>query len=197
MLALSIAMFLTSMTVSVHAAFYPLDLTERVGVREQWLGPISNVAVFFEALLILCCGRLARALGARRLIIGAMAITAARFAIIAFSTRPALVISTQITHGLLIIAVGVLPQTLFDERAGDAFRHSMQGVLVMFMAAGRASANLLAGPIAARSLTAVFLGCACLCAVAAALVIVGFHERPHVNTAADLRAAGRLAEASQ
>jgi hypothetical protein len=97
----------------------------------------------------------------------------------------------------LILAVGVLPQTIFDNRAGDTFRHSMQGVLVMFMAAGRASANLLAGPVASRSLTVVFVGCACLCAVAAGLVILGFHERPRVEPVAHLPSGGHLADASR
>src|SRR5205807_2645867 len=50
MLVFSAAILLMSMSVAVHSAFYPVYLTERVGLSDQWLGPMSNIAVICEAL---------------------------------------------------------------------------------------------------------------------------------------------------
>jgi PPP family 3-phenylpropionic acid transporter len=177
MLAFSAAIMLMSMTTTIHSAFYPIHLTERVGLSDKWLGWASNVAVSLEIGFIFACGWLLRVLGLRRLLVLAISVTAVRFAILAGSSNAVLAIGTQVVHGLLILTTGVLPQGLFDERADDHFRHSMQGVLVMFVSAGRAAASFGAGILESYGHGRAFAAAACMCAGAGALVILGFHER--------------------
>jgi PPP family 3-phenylpropionic acid transporter len=176
MLALSLAVLLVGMTATMHGAFFPVYLTERLGVPEAWLGQVSNLAVIVEALFIFACGRLVARLGARRVLVVATAATAARFAIVAVSHNAWIVVGTQVLHGLLILTTAVLPQVIFDERASDAFRHSMQGVLVMFTSAGKSLASLGAGVLATRTVPGVFVAEAVMCAVASGLVVWGFRE---------------------
>src|SRR5207302_10469892 len=137
MLALSLAVLLVGMTATMHGNWYPIYLTKQMNVPEAWLGQVSNLAVFFEALFVFAAGRMVARLGARRLLVIATAATAVRFGIVALSHNVWVVVGTQVLHGLLILTTAVLPQAIFDERASDAFRHSMQGVLVMFTSAGK------------------------------------------------------------
>jgi PPP family 3-phenylpropionic acid transporter len=177
MLAFSAAIMLMSMTTTIHSAFYPVYLTERVGLSDKWLPWASNVAVSLEICFIFACGWLVRLMGLRRLLVLAISVTAVRFAILAGTSNAILAIGTQVVHGLLIVTTGVLPQALFDERADDHFRHSMQGVLVMFVSAGRAAASFGAGILESYGHGKAFAAAACMCAGAGALVILGFHER--------------------
>ena len=170
------AVLLMQMAAAVHSAFYPVYLTEKVGLADKWLGQVSNLAVVIEACLIFACGWLVRTLGTRRLLIIAILATALRFGLLALFTTMWIAIGTQVLHGLLIVATGVLPQALLDEGAQDGFRHSTQGMLAMLMNAGRSGISLAAGPVAAWSLRGLWAGGAGLCLLAVVLILIGFEE---------------------
>ena len=166
----------------VHGAFYPIYLTEKAGIAEKWLGQISNLAVFIEIFFVTGCGTMLARWGVKGVLLAAMAVTAARFGLLAVTTDAWVAVGTQVFHGLTLIAVGVIPQMVLDDAADDHFRHSMQGVYVMVGGAGRTVANLLAGPVAAWSLTGLYGIAAGLCAAAALLIFVAFRE-PHPQAA--------------
>src|SRR5688500_13041969 len=161
---------------AVHGAFYPIYLTERVGLDEKWIGQVSNLAVVIEIFFVFGCGALVARLGMKRLLLVAMAATAVRLGFIAGTTNAWVVVGTQVFHGLFLITTGVLPQMVLDDAAEDRFRHSMQGVFVMVGGAGRVAANLVAGPIAAWSLGGLYGIAALVCAVSAGLILVAFRE---------------------
>jgi PPP family 3-phenylpropionic acid transporter len=176
LLVFTAALLVVSAVSVVHGAFFPIYLTEQAGVAEQWLGQISNLAVFIEIFFVTGCGALLARFGVKWVLLAAMAVTAMRFGMLAATTNAWVAVGTQIFHGLTLIAVGVIPQMVLDEAAEDRFRHSMQGVYVMVGGAGRTVANLLAGPIAAWSLTGLYGIAAVLCGAAALLVFVAFRE---------------------
>src|SRR5688500_19272023 len=54
---------------AVHGAFYPIYLTERVGLDEKWIGQVSNLAVVIEIFFVFGCGALVARLGMKRLLL--------------------------------------------------------------------------------------------------------------------------------
>jgi PPP family 3-phenylpropionic acid transporter len=176
LLVFTAALVLMQMAGVAHSSFFPIYLTERVGLDEKWLGQVSNLAVVIEVFFVAGCGTLVGRFGVRALLLAAMALTAVRLGLIASTTNAWVVVGTQVFHGIFLIAGGVLPQTVLDEAAEDRFRHSMQGVFVMAGGAGRVAANLLAGPIAAWSLGGLYAIAAALCSAAALLIFVASRE---------------------
>jgi PPP family 3-phenylpropionic acid transporter len=175
--AFTAAVILMNMTAAVHSAWYPVYLNKQVRLRDQWLGLTAVISAFCEMLVVFACGWLIARGGLKRLLLFSMLAIALRMALLASSTNVVIAVGTQAFHGLLVLAVGVLPQAIFDDSAEDHFRHSMQGVLVMVTYTFRAVASLLAGKLAAFSLSATFFCTTGMCLAAAALVWVGFHER--------------------
>ena len=141
LLVFTAAVVLLQMAGSAHTAFYQVYLTERVGVDAKWVGQASNLAVFIEIFFVFGCGALVRRLGMRRLLLVAALASAVRWGLVARSDSGWVAFGTQAFHGIFLVAVGVLPQILLDEHAGDAFRHAMQGVFVMLTGAGRVAAG--------------------------------------------------------
>ncbi|MDB5293106.1 MAG: major facilitator superfamily 1 [Phycisphaerales bacterium] len=176
LLAFCAAVVLMDVAAQIHSAFYPLYLTARVGLSQEWLGAASGLSVAVEAAIIFSCGWLIRGLGIKRLMLLATLATAVRFGLIGLWTTVWVAMGTQVLHGLLVMATNVLPQTVFDEQAGDGFRHSMQGVFVMLASGGQAVGNLVAGRLAAHGLHHVFLCAVALCAAASCLILFGFRE---------------------
>ncbi|HZN66955.1 MAG TPA: MFS transporter [Tepidisphaeraceae bacterium] len=185
LLAFTAAIVLVQMAGSVHAAFYPIYLTEKVGVGEKWLGQASNLAVFIEIFFVYGCGALVRVLGVRKLLLLATIATATRFALLAASEHVAVAFATQAFHGIFLVAVGVLPQMILDENAGDRFRHSMQGVFVMVTGSGRVVASAVSGPIAAWSISGLY-GCAAALCVAAGLILFAYPDSARASKEADV-----------
>ena len=176
LLVFTAALVLMQMAGAAHGAFYPIYLVERVDLDEKWLGQVSNLAVVIEVFFVAGCGMLSTRFGVKNLLLMAMAFTALRLALIASTINAWVVVGTQVFHGIFLIAVGVLPQTVLDDAAEDRFRHSMQGVFVMAGGAGRVAANLLAGPIAAWSLSGLYGIAAVLCVASAGLLLAAFRD---------------------
>ena len=176
LLVFAAAVVLVQMAGSVHATFYPIYLTEKVGLGAKWLGQASNLAVFIEVFFVFGTGALVRRLGVRKLLLLATLASALRFGLVASSDHVAVAVGTQAFHGIFLLAVGVLPQMILDENAEDQFRHSMQGVFVMLTGSGRVVANLLAGPVAAWSLSGLYACAAALCVAASFLIVLAYRE---------------------
>jgi PPP family 3-phenylpropionic acid transporter len=173
------AVFLAQMASTAMAAFYPVYLTERVGIAVEWVGLIAQVGVVVEVFFVWGFGWLAGRLGVKGVLVAGLACVAARLLLLAgFATAP-VAVGSQLFHGIHVLMMGVLPQTFLDRHAADDCRHSIQGVFVMLMGIGKMAGSLAAGPIAAHSLQAVFGYGAGLCAAAAVLAAVAFRETGH------------------
>ncbi|CAA9417156.1 MAG: hypothetical protein AVDCRST_MAG64-3076 [uncultured Phycisphaerae bacterium] len=172
------ALFLAQMASTAMAAFYPVYLTERVGIAVEWVGLIAQVGVVVEVFFVWGFGWVADRLGTKGVLVAGLACVAVRLALMAaFATVP-VAVGTQLFHGIHVLMMGVMPQTFLDRHAADDCRHSIQGVYVMLMGVGKAAGSLAAGPVAAHSLQAVFGYGAALCAVAAGLALAAFRETP-------------------
>jgi PPP family 3-phenylpropionic acid transporter len=173
------ALLLLQVANSAHSGFYPIYLTERVKLDPKWVGQASNLAVFVEMWFIFGSGMLMRRFGVKNLLIVAMACTALRLGLLAATANVWTALGTQLFHGIFLIATGVIPPMVLNEEAEDRFRHSMQGLYVMIGGGGRAVANLVAGPIAAWSLSGLFWIAAGISLAAGSIILIAFYEPKH------------------
>ena len=172
------ALFMAQMASTAMAAFYPVYLTERVGIAVEWVGLIAQVGVVVEVIFVWGFGWVADRIGTKGVLVLGLGAVAARLGLMAaFATVP-VAVGTQLFHGIHVLMMGVMPQTFLDRHADDDCRHSIQGVYVMLIGVGKTAGSLAAGPVAAYSLQAVFGYGALLCGVAAALAIAAFRETP-------------------
>jgi PPP family 3-phenylpropionic acid transporter len=177
LLVFTAAVVLLQMASSVHTAYYPIYLTERVGLDKMWVGVSSNLAVFIEIFFVSGCALLVRRLGVKRLLLLATVATALRYFLIASSGSVPVAFGTQVFHGIFLVAVGVLPQIILDPYAEDRFRHSMQGLFVMLTGSGRVVASVVAGQLAAGvGIGRLYGYAAVLCLVAAGLILFAYRE---------------------
>ena len=146
LLVFVLALLLLQGAATVHGAFYPIYLTERVGIHQKWLGQISNLAVFIEIFFVYGCGTLMRRFGIKNLLLAAIALTALRFGLLGLTTNVWVAVGTQVFHGILLMSTGVIPQMVLDDAAEDRFRHSMQGLYVMVGARAGHSATCSRDP---------------------------------------------------
>jgi PPP family 3-phenylpropionic acid transporter len=177
LLVFTAAVVLIQMAGSAHSSFYPIYLTEKVGLAPKWIGPATNLAVFIEVFFVFGSGALVRSLGVKRLLLVAAVASAVRYGLLALSATVPIAIGTQVFHGIFLIAVGVVPQMILDQHAGDEFRHSMQGLFVMVTGSGRVASTAVAGHVAAWSLGGLFAWAAILCVAASALILF-FYRGP-------------------
>ena len=182
------AMLLVQVATAMHGAFYPIYLTERAGVAAKWVGLIANVGVVAEIFFMLATGWLTRVLGVRGLFLAGIVGVAVRLGLLALFVNAPVAIATQLFHGLHIVAVFVLPQTLVDRFADDRCRHSMQGVFGMFTGAGRVGGNLLAGWLWTRGSLEGVMGVGALLALGAAMMVIfGLRRLPDGLEVDDVR----------
>jgi PPP family 3-phenylpropionic acid transporter len=173
------ATFILAVATASYYAFYPIYLTEVVGIDAQWVGLIANIGVVIEIFFMLAFGALLRWMGLKWLIVAAMGATAARFALLAAAPGVPIAIATQAFHGMAVLMIAVVPPLFLDRRAEPRFRHSMQGLYAMLVwGVARTLGSLLAGPVAQRSLTLLFWCAAATCVVAALLIVFAFREAP-------------------
>lgn len=186
------AMFLMQMATAMHGTFYPVYLTEQAGVAAKWVGLIANVGVVAEIFFMLAAGRLTRWLGVKGFFLAGIFGVAARLALLALFVNAPVAIATQLFHGLHVVAMFVLPQTLVDRYADDRCRHSMQGVFGMFTGTGRVAGSLIAGWLGGGSLQGVMGLGASLALAAAVMVILGLRGLPAAaaDDAADAKTRG-------
>jgi hypothetical protein len=150
--------------------------------------------VFIEVFFVFASGALVGGLGVKRLLLLAAGASAVRYALLAAWPSVPVAIGTQVFHGIFLVAVGVVPQMILDEHAGDRFRHSMQGLFVMVTGSGRVAATAAAGHVAAWSLTGLFACAAALCLVASALLLLYRQPAPVTQPDADVESAALTAD---
>lgn len=127
----ALSMFLFFLGTFSFTSFYPLYLSEVVGVKEQWVGLIFNFGVVIEILFLLSMGWLQARLGFRKLmILGVAAFVAQTLALGCFPV-PAVAVMAQSVHGLIILAMYISPVMYLNRHAGDRFRSSIQGLYTM------------------------------------------------------------------
>lgn len=174
-LVFCIAMFLLQLVTAAYYAFYPVYLTETIGIGRQWIGLISAIGVGVEIFFMLSFGRLRAAMGLKWLMVLGFTTTAIRLLLLGTVITPAVAVGTQVFHGLMVLALHVAPPVFLNEHAEDDFRHSMQGLYTMLIAGlGRIAGNMLSGWVAQWSFTGLFISAAVVCAIAGALVALAF-----------------------
>lgn len=181
-LVFCLAMLLMHMASASYYSFYPLYLTDRVGLGSQWVGVIANIGVGLEIAYMLGFGRLLARWGLKGLMIMGAASMVLRFGLLAASDTIAVAVGTQIVHGVMVLVVHVAPPIFLNRHAEDRYRNSMQGLYVMGVyGCGRILGNLLAGHVAHVSLAWMFCAAAVLCGLALALFSFAFHDRDVVE----------------
>ncbi len=183
-----LATFLLQLSAAAYYGFYPVYLTQSVGIEAQWIGLISNLGVLVEVGFMLGCGWLLRKVGMRWLLVLGAGAMAARFVLLGLSPTVVVAVGTQLLHGMTVLVIHVAPPIFLDRRAETGYRNSIQGLYAMAVyGVGRILGNLLAGWVGdAASLETVFLYAAGLCVAAAVLFVVAFAE-----ATADREADGR------
>jgi PPP family 3-phenylpropionic acid transporter len=176
-LVFCLSMFLTSMGSAAFGAFFPLYLTDVVGVAQHWIAPITNVGVVFEIFFMLGFGWFLSRWGFKRLIIAGMLCMTLRMLTLAMFPSTAVAVGTQLIHGMVVLATTVAPVMYLNQQASDTDRNSIQGLYTMAIAGtSRMAGSFLAGYVAKVSLTTVFLYSSVLTFAAACLLLFAFHE---------------------
>ncbi|MEM1099745.1 MAG: MFS transporter, partial [Planctomycetota bacterium] len=178
-LVFCIAMLLIHLAITAYYGFYPVYLTQTIGLDARWIGLISNLGVVVEIGFMLGFGWFLRHWGIRKLMIVGAACMAVRFALLGLLPGVGVAIGTQVFHGIMVLVVHVAPPIYLNRRADEAYRNSIQGLYAMIVfGTGRVAGNLIGGWIADVSLTAVFVYAMGLTLIATALFVFAFADRP-------------------
>ncbi|MDF2439860.1 MAG: transporter, family, 3-phenylpropionic acid transporter [Abditibacteriota bacterium] len=171
-----LSLMLTHLTSATYYAFYPLYLTETIGIPQQWVGLIFNFGVLFEIGFMLAFGWLLERLGFRKFMALGILCLVLRLSALALFPSPVVAIGSQVVHGMIVVALQVAPALYLNRQAGDAYRTTMQGMLTMLTGASRVAGSVLAGRVAENSLQQAFGFSAALSLVAALFFLVAFRD---------------------
>lgn len=175
-LVFCLSIMLAHLASATYYAFYPLYLTEVVGIKQQWVGPIFNLGAIFEIAYMLGFGWLMARLKLKKFMSVGIFCLALRFALLAFYPSLAMAIGTQVLHGMMVVTLQVAPALYMNRQADDEYRTSMQGLLTVLTGASRVTGSVLAGRIAQESLRQAFGWAAALSLVATVFFVLVFHE---------------------
>ena len=174
LLSFFIAMWLIQFGVAAYYAFYPLYLTDLLGLDAVWVGPITNLGVIIELFMILAFGRLVRRFGLRRVAVLGIFSTVLRFGLLAAFVNVPVAVGLQVIHGLMVLVVHVMPPMFLNRYAQAAYRNSIQGVYAMLiMGTARAAGSWGSGAVADTSwgYEGVFAASAAVCAVGGVFLV--------------------------
>lgn len=171
-----LSLMLTHGTSATYYAFYPLYLTEVIGIQQQWVGLIFNFGVLFEIGFMLAFGWLLKRLGFKKFMTLGMLCLVLRLAALAAFPSTVVAIGSQMVHGMIVVAMQVAPALYLNRQAGDQYRTTMQGMLTMLTGASRVVGSILAGRVAETSLQQAFGFSAAMSLVAALLFIFAFRD---------------------
>lgn len=175
-LVLCLSLMLANMAAASYYAFYPLYLTETIGIPAQWVGPIFNIGVVFEIGFMLGFGKMLGKLGFKAFVALGVCCLAVRLATLALYPTAAVAVGTQVVHGMIVVALHVAPALYLNRQAGDEYRTSMQGLLSVLTGASRVAGSIVAGHIAQVSLLQTFGLAAILSFAAVLLLLFGFRD---------------------
>lgn len=178
MLVFCLASFLIQMSTACYYTYYPVYLTQGLGISSKWSAMIMNIGVVVEIGFMLSFGRLLAWMGPRRLMIFGTSVILLRMLLLAAFPIPAIAIASQVCHGAMVLALTVAPTVLVNGLAEPRFRHSLQGLYAMLiMGGGRIVGNFAAGPIARHGYNAAYWWAAALALGAVVLLAIGYHPR--------------------
>lgn len=144
-------------TNSAYYGFYPLYLTEQVGIDARWVGLIATVGVSLEIGYMLAFERLRARWGLAGLMRLGAGCGVLRLAILAFLPSAGFAVGLQVMHGLTVIGVLVVPAMFLNRLAPDEARSSVQGLYVMLVVGGFAIAgHVLSGQLAGIGLLTLY-----------------------------------------
>jgi MFS transporter, PPP family, 3-phenylpropionic acid transporter len=177
-LVFCIGMGMVHVASAVDYGFYPIYLTELIGIDPRWVGLIAGAGVTVEIGFMLSFGWLMRRLGLKWLVALGIAAMAGRFLLLAALPTVWVAVGVQAMHGLSVLVMHVAPPLFLNRHAEDRFRNSMQGLYTMVVVGlGRILGSVVGGYLAGYHLLGTFAGCGLLCVLATALFIFAFHER--------------------
>lgn len=172
------AMFLLQMAVAAYYGFFPIYLTDQVHVDQRWLGLIFSLGVVLEIPFMLGFGAIIARLGLRRLLLTGIAVSAIRLGVLAVWPSLATALFMQVCHGPMVLVAHVVPPVYLNSRADERYRHSIQGIYLMVIGGAARVAGMILAGLAARQMgmTSMFAVAAGICALAALLILVAFHD---------------------
>ncbi|ACY18896.1 MFS transporter [Haliangium ochraceum] len=183
-LVMCLGMFAANLAAAAYYGFYPIYLTSEIGFSEEWVGIVTILGVIIELGVMAAVGAMVRAWGMRWTMVIGLACMVVRMIILAAWPTPFWAVATQIFHGMMVIAVHVLPPMYLDSLAHDSYRSSIQGLYTMLVIGlTRIVGSLVGGRIAEASLLDVFTVSAVVTAAAMLLFIVLFRDQPSENDA--------------
>ncbi|MGI8603953.1 MAG: MFS transporter [Verrucomicrobiales bacterium] len=166
----------SSASVTYHY-FFPIYLTEKLGMRPEWVPLVIAVGVVFEIFYTLGFAGLQRLLGVKGLILGGLICMVLRLTLLSQFPSLSMALLVQAGHGFEIVALFVAPVILLNRLAGDDFRNSMQGAFSMMLGSSRLVGSLVAGWAAKKDLFGAFQGAAVV-GLVATLVIAFLFKAP-------------------
>ncbi len=178
-LVFCVCLFVAHLGNSAYYAFYPIYLTNEVHFGEQWVGPITMLGVVLELGVMACVGLMLANLGLKRLLVLALLVMAARFALLGVFPNQAVAVWTQVLHGITVVGIYVIPPIYLNALAGDHFRSSIQGLYAMTVfGPSRIAGNILGGELADVSLPMMF-NLSAITTLLAAVAIAVFMRMPN------------------
>lgn len=177
-LAFSIGIATLQVASVGYYTFYPVHLVESLGLEARWLGQVATLGVLTEAGLMFAFGWFCQRLGLRRILAIGAALTAVRMLLIAIAPNAWLAVAANLLHGPIILGTLVAPVIFINRLAGDSFRNSIQGVLVVaVMGPARILGNFLCGWLAGSDTRYVF-GAGAVAALVSAVLFALFVSEP-------------------
>ncbi|MGC4033197.1 MAG: MFS transporter [Tepidisphaeraceae bacterium] len=170
---------------------------DAIGVPDKWFGPVFGIGQFSEAAFLLVLGVLLKRVGYKAVLILGCLGYAARFGIFAIGQPPALVIASQLLHGLCYGCFFAGSFLLVEKIAPEDIRHSAQTVYgIIILGLGPILAGFYNGQILGRfgeppnvDYRGVWLTQSGIALAAALILLLAFRYRPtphaHTPTAAD------------
>ncbi len=170
-----VALALAHAAAPAFYAFFPVYLKERVGVPSSVIGLIFCYGVFFEIFISLAIPKLSARFGYKPLFLAGFGALVFKMVVMASSPGLGMVIVAQTFHGVEVMALYILPVIYLNGLAADRFRNSIQGVYGMIVSGGaKIIGYQVAGFIAVKSLSGVFVWGAGLAVAAMVIFAIGF-----------------------
>ncbi|MEM6553224.1 MAG: MFS transporter [Planctomycetota bacterium] len=187
-LGFCIAFWLLNLATGAYYSFYPVYLTDTVGIDQQWIGLISNLGVATELGFMLGFGWLTQKFGLRGIAVAGAVVMGVRFGLLAGEPTAWVAVGTQLLHGPMVLAMHIVPPVYLAERAervlgaerAAACRASIHGLFFMLVVGtSRLVANPLGGALAEApgtggvgvGLTGLFWACGGVTAVALGVLV--------------------------
>jgi nucleoside transporter len=144
----------TFIDAAVHQSyfFWTFDfLTQKVGIKENWAGPVMKISQIAEILTMLGLGYVLKKLGWRTTMVLGVLGHAARFAVFAYLPEEVPAILINVVHGVCYAFFFATVYIFVDEFFPKDVRSSAQGLFnVLIIGLGPIAANFICGRLKTR-----------------------------------------------